>query len=148
MPEDALPIYTPFNRRKPVAWIQPRVEAGVANLVLRSRMEGPLAFEIEGLALADAAGEIGAGARLDTRCRLKGGGRVVLLRRELTSPPNGALRVRGSVRAIPIEDPGRAMYREWAWLRRPREVQAIDRELAALTALPECAEQSVGGLVD
>jgi len=143
-----VPVYTPFNQRKPVAWMQPHVESAVANLVLRSRMEGPLAFEIEGLALADAGGVIGDATPLDARCRLKGGGRVVLLRRELAAPPRGELRVRGSVRAIPVEDPGRAMYREWAWLRRPQEVQAIDREIAELAALPECAEPSVGRVVD
>jgi hypothetical protein len=41
--------------------------------------------------------------------------------------------------AIPLANPGRSLYREWAWLHRPREVEAIDAELRAYDALPECA---------
>ena len=88
--------------------------------------------------MRDDAGALLASASVSVSCRLPGGGRSVLLRQPLPREPRGAVRVVGVAVGIPTRDPGRAMYREWAWLRRPTEVDEIDREIAALRDLDLC----------
>lgn len=137
---DGTPLYTPFNQRRPVAVVNQRVAGGHCEVVVRNRMEGRLALRVEEIVLTapDGAAIAVAGA---AECLLAGGQRGRLVDRRIDEI-DGATPYEVSVRAgvIPVDEPGRSMYREWAWLRRPTEIAAIDAELAHLESLPPCPE--------
>lgn len=134
---DGTPLYAPFNVRRPIATLNWRVDGARYEVAVRSLMEGRVALRVERIAAAHG------GPRLEGEgyeCVLAGGQRSRLLAGSL--PNGGTAREVGlevAVNAIPIDQPGRSMFREWAWIRRPNDVAAIDAELARLDALPPCA---------
>lgn len=137
---DGTPLYAPFNVRKPIATLHWRVDGEHYEVAVRSMMAGRVALRIERIAVADG-GPLLAGEGYE--CLLAGGQRARLLGGAV---PEGAPGLEASldvaVSAIPLDQPGRSMYREWAWIRRPNEEAVIDAELARLDALPSCAAES------
>jgi hypothetical protein len=138
---DGTPLYAPFNRRKPIAVVSGRVENGRCEVAVRSMMEGRLALRADEISLRSPTG---AKTPVDPDLRecILGGGR----RTRLVDRPIGGLKVSVDYQvevvasAVPLDEPGRTMYREWAWIRRPTDVAAIDAELAQLEDLPQCPE--------
>lgn len=137
---DGTPLYAPFNQRKPVAVVNARVADGRCEVAVRSRMDGRLALRIDEILLHPQSGAPLSLEPSVSECVLAGGGRMRLVEPVTGEPAvDYEATVRGS--PIPLDDPGRAMYREWAWIRRPLEIDAIDAELARLAALPPCPER-------
>ena len=138
---DGTPLYAPFNVRKPIATLNWRVDGEHYEVAVRSLMAGRVALRVERIAVANSGPPL-AGEGYE--CLLAGGVRARLLSGPL---PGGATGLEANldiaVIAIPLDQPGRLMYREWAWIRRPNEVAAIDAELTRLDALPACAAESV-----
>ncbi len=120
---DAIPegvrLYAQFNQRKPIA-VMTVSRAGDARIV-ESLMKGRMALQSR---VSSAAN----GPKIEC---IVGGGQRVLIQQP---PAPGDV-----VTLVPLDDPGRAMYREWAWLRRPRGIVEIDSELARLAGLSDCA---------
>ena len=136
---DGTRIYTPFNERKPVAVLRSTVEGETIRIEVESLMLGRLALRVLTLGIVDGAGGQLQRVPLPRTC-LMAGGAVATLRRSgadlrVVAP---VARLHAEAVAIPLDNPGRAMYREWAWLRRPGEIAQIDGELRALDELAEC----------
>jgi len=151
-PSGVLAVRPPFSERAEVLWLWPRWQARGDEIELvfdgENRLHTPLYVRLAQPRLLDGEGRVVArdGARLE--CRLMPGRTPALLRRLLTRPVADGGTIAGAAvdaLAIPLADPGRSLYREWAWLRRPREVQAIDTELRAYDALPECSSAPAPG---
>ena len=147
-PLDGTPLYAPFNQRKPIAVLVSKIEPDGYEVVARSLMSGRLALRLEGLRL-QAEGE--AVVPLDPAevgCVLAGGERVRLLVGSVAGlDPGAGYAIAWDGETIPLDQPGRSMYREWAWLRRPAEVERIDAELAELDRLPLCRSITAGSVV-
>lgn len=149
-PPDGTPLYAPFNPRKPVATVAARIDGQRYEVAVRSLMQGRLAIRLETVSLP---GDGGAGRVIDAsihECILAGGERARLAAGVLAADLGDAaayspatLDVAAS--ALPLDDPGRSMYREWAWIRQPHDLAAIDAELTRLDSLPPCeGERSAG----
>ncbi len=132
-------MYAPFNRRKPIAVLAHRVGEGRYEIAVRSLMAGPIALSLRELALPGVDGGAVSLVKEPFECLLEAGERVRLLAGDdgRLAPSAADLTEVGS-RAIPLGEPGRSMYREWAWWRRPREIEQIDSELRRLDRLPLC----------
>ncbi len=137
-PLDGTPLYAPFNPRKPIAVVASHSTGGSYEVAVRSLMQGRLALRVESIALVGR----GEPQLIDGdlhECVLGGGERTRVAAGVLpASGGDGEANVAVVASAIPIDDPGRSMYREWAWLRRPDEIDAIDAELARLTGMGRC----------
>jgi len=147
-PAGTIAILPPFSERGEVVWLRPhwRQAAGGTPVVevwfdAENKLHSPLYLRLANPRLVDRDGQIVATAIATGECRLASGSTLAMWRAELplAAPASEGVSVAVDALAIPLAEPGRAMYREWAWLRRPREVAAIDAELSAFDALPLCA---------
>lgn len=144
-PLDGTPLYPPFNHHKPIAVVHGGVDQGRYEIAVRSRMQGRLALQLRIVGLRGESGKRWPVGPNQISCVLGGGSRVRILSGtagELPASDDYDVEVEGEV--IPLDQPGRSMYREWAWLRRPNEVEAIDAELAALDGLAPCGSIGSG----
>ncbi len=146
-PLDGTPLYASFNRHRPIAVVVSNVGDGHYSVAVRSLMAGRLAVRISNVRIVDrsAASRVGATAEPvavpsgPVECVLGGDERAQLLNGTATGlVPGAAYEVVADGEVTPLDQPGRSMYREWAWLRRPTEIEMIDSELAVMEALPRC----------
>ncbi len=116
---------------------------GVVSLTVRSLMQGRIALDLQEVRVDTADGSPAISLPAPLSCVLSGGARVTLAATSDGDLMHGRLRFSIAATAVPLDDPGRSIYREWAWLRRPTEIALIDEELAKMDALPECAGRGV-----
>lgn len=139
-PLDGTPLFAPFNPRRPVAVVAARLENGAVEIAVRSLMQGRLAVRIESLAV------VGGGATIDAstyECIVAGGERAHFTGGVAEEADfAAAIDLEAVGVALPLDDPGRSIYREWQRQRRPDDVAEIDAELARLDALPVCGAAS------
>jgi hypothetical protein len=153
--ETGIGLYPPFNQRDAIVVLYPSVTRSTVSgetqseivIDMVNHLQDPAYVRLRGLRLRAADGSI---STIETKlsCRAVSGetGRVV--REVLASGEliEGSEPVEVDAEVIPLGLPGRAIYREWAWLRRPHEVEKIDAELAAYDALPECRSVAAVGV--
>ncbi len=145
-PLDGTPLYASFNRHKPLAVAVSDVGAGHYVLAVRSLMAGRLALRISNVRIVGPSAEPRMVPSEPIECVLLGGERAQLLSGAAGGlVPGAAYDVVADTEATPLDQPGRSIYREWAWLRRPTEIEAIDSELTAMDALPRC--ELIGGSI-
>ncbi len=136
---DGTPIYTPFNQRKPVAVLRSSLDGNGIHIDVGSSMQGRLALRFDTIELFDGGGLVVQRRPPPRTCLLAGESRATIREPGPNAQVAGRTqRIVAAAVAIPLDNPGRSMYREWAWLRRPHEIAEIDAELARLDALPRC----------
>ena len=111
---------------------------GVATLSVRNLMQGRIALTLLQIRIDAAEGMAAIAIPPPPSCMLPGSASTTLSKRSAAHLPPGPLPLSIAATAVPLDNPGRSMYREWAWLRRPTEIALIDEELAKMDALPEC----------
>lgn len=152
-PTGSIGVSAPFSDRRDIALLRPSWSlasedaraAGGGSLRIaidaENLLHGSLYLRVANPRLVDAKGQVVASGSSSVECRLRPGGNK---RFHLNAATMEVDAVEGEIHAemdslaIPLAEPGRAIYREWAWLRRPGEIAAIDAELLAYDALPEC----------
>jgi len=108
---------------------------------VRNRQSDKLLVRLDTFALIDKAGlEIG---RDETRveCVLSADGADALLSGEVWLPERAAKDVHGFAvghSAVPLDDKGRAFYRDWLLKGRPGATAEVDAEIARDAAAPAC----------
>lgn len=150
-PSGTIALGAPFSERSDEGWLAPRwtllppgengAQVVEFSFTAQNRLRDPLYLRLSDPRLLDGNGKILAGNDARLECRLHPGdnGQFFTTRAPLRGVgPSADSSVRVDALAIPLAEPGRAMYREWAWLRRPNEIDAIDAELRAWDALPFC----------
>ena len=122
------------------------VAGGRYQIVGRSLMSGRLAIRLRSVRLR-APSTVFAIAPDEAECVLGGGERATLFEGEAGGLDAAVTySVEAESEATPLDQPGRSMYREWAWLRRPTEIDLIDAELVALDALVPCRALGVSSV--
>ena len=108
----------------------------------RNRMQDRLYVRLGGFQLAAADGLVLGQDRAGIECTLDTGTTEGVLTGSVWLPKSKVEKVRRfrvSHFAVPLNERGRALYREWLLKKRPEQRAAIDAEIAAYTAAPPCA---------
>lgn len=157
---DAVKLVAPFNERTVLGevtavWKSTGEERGFAagarlkepqarlryRADVRNRLGDKLFIRLGTFQLVDDAGlEIGSDSA-SVECTLATGASQAVLAGDVWVPKQAVGKVRGfhlEHFAVPLNDRGRALYREWLLQGRPADTAAIDAEIARYAAAPPC----------
>lgn len=108
----------------------------------RNRMQDRLYVRLGGVQLVGGDGFPLGQDTAGIECTLDAGTTEGVLTGSVWLPKSKAKKVRGfrvSHFAVPLNERGRALYREWLLKHRPDQRAAIDAEITAYAAAPPCA---------
>jgi hypothetical protein len=102
-----------------------------------NRLSEPMYVRVRDLVLVGSRAEVAVGAVI--ACRARPGTTPDVVRATVAAGDLGTARgIRADRFAVPLSERGRAFYREFLLGQRPGDADAIDAEIAAYAAAPEC----------
>jgi len=113
-------------------------------LDVESDLQDKIFLRLEKFAFVDEDGLALGSAVSETACTLAPGRTEAVMSGEVWLGRDASTRIsdfRVADHAVPLSDPGRALYREWQLQGRPGAAAEIDAEIARYAAAPPCTTQ-------